>query len=108
MNSLNAPKIGTDVIVHWLDAHTGVQNEQSMEEIGAEELFTYKSRGILVRHDDKLVAVAADERSDGRYRGITYIPAILVHAIESRELKKPTRKRKPAPAPPAEDTPHAI
>jgi len=91
--TIAAPPLGTDVIVHWLDAHTSVTDEQTAEEIAVETLLTFKSRGILVRHDGTLVAVAADERSDGRYRGITYIPAILVHKIETQ--RPAARKRAP-------------
>ena len=88
------PGLGTLVAVAWLDAHASTQTEQTIEDIAVEELALYTSYGKLVRCDDKVVAVAADERDDGRYRGVTYIPAGMVQSITSKQ-----RKRRPPKSP---------
>lgn len=86
--------VGELVEVAWVDAHASVQPELSTDEIGQVESVTYTSYGKLVRADDDLVAVAADERDDGRFRGITFIPLGMVRTIKPI---RPRRRRKPAP-----------
>ena len=84
---MDAPALGTLVGVDWLDAHATVQQEQTVEEIAAVELITYTSYGKLVRCDDAVVAVAADERDDGRYRGVTFIPRGMVVRIVTKQRR---------------------
>ena len=85
---MDAPDLGTLVAVAWLDAHASVQAEQTIEEIAQVELVTYTSYGKLVRCDAAVVAVAADERDDGRYRGITFIPTGMVVRITAKQRRK--------------------
>ena len=96
--------IGELVAVIWIDAHASVQSEMSSDEIGQEASTTYISYGKLVRADAKLVAVAADERDDGRYRGITFIPRGMVTDIQPI---RPRRKRKAKIAQPPETHDHS-
>jgi len=86
------PALGTLVAVDWLDAHATVQQEQTIEEIAAVELITYTSYGKLVRCDDTVVAVAADERDDCRYRGVTFIPRGMVVRIVDKQRRKRASK----------------
>lgn len=88
--------LGTLVAVEWMDAHASMQAEQTLDEIAVEELSTYTSFGKLVRCDAHVVAVAADERDDGRYRGVTYIPAAMVTRITSKQRKKHVKQPTPA------------
>lgn len=87
---MSDPAIGMLVAVEWLDATTGGNDEQSNAEILSESLYVYTSYGLLVRADDHCVAVAADRRSDGRYRGVTYIPRGMIRTITPQT--KPQRK----------------
>ncbi len=85
---LIAPPLETRVEVHWLDAHASVQAEMTLDEIAVQTLTIYKTHGKLVRFDEDVIAVAGDERDDGRYRGITFIPAGMVQRIISRQRWK--------------------
>jgi hypothetical protein len=82
------PELGTLVAVAWLDAHASLQSEMTIDEIAVVPLTVYTSYGKLVRCDEDVVAVAADERDDGRYRGITFIPAGMVQSITSKQRRK--------------------
>jgi len=92
---MDAPALGTLVAVAWMDAHASPQAEQTLDEIAAEELSIYTSYGKLVRCDAHVVAVAADERDDGRYRGVTFIPTAMVKSIISKERKKRKKPTEP-------------
>lgn len=83
--------LGELVAVVWIDAHASVQSEMSGDEIGQAVPTEYTSYGKLVRCDATLVAVAADERDDGRFRGITFIPRGMVQSI--KPLKRKRHKR---------------
>ena len=89
--------VGELVKVVWTDAHASVQQEMTLDEIAQEVSCVYDSYGILVRIDEVTVAVAADQRDDGRYRGITFIPRGMVVSVNPI---RPRRKRKPKPIPP--------
>jgi hypothetical protein len=94
-------ELGELVAVVWLDAHASTQSEMSGDEISATEPTVYTSYGKLVRCDATLVAVAADERDDGRFRGITFIPRAMVRSI--KPLRR--RRKKPVDPDPGETTP---
>ena len=88
---MSEDELGELVAVVWVDAHASTQAELSTDEISQIEPTVYTSYGKLVRCDATLVAVAADERDDGRFRGITYIPRGMVKAI------KPLHRRRRRP-----------
>lgn len=97
--------LGELVSVVWVDAHASVQGEMSGDEIGQAVPTLYTSYGKLVRHDASLVAVAADERDDGRFRGITFIPSGMVRSITP--IRRKRRAATPAVTPSGEDTGNA-
>ena len=83
-----APTINDIVVCEWRDAHASVKEEFSMEEIQSATSYKFKTYGILLRDDrisdikDPLVAVAAEIGEDGRYRGVSYIPAEMVISVK--------------------------
>ena len=83
--------LGDLVKMTWVDAHSSVQQEMTLDEIAQEVPCGYDSYGILVRNDDISVAVAADQRDDGRYRGVTFVPRGMVITVSPI---RPRRKRK--------------
>lgn len=91
--------IGHLVACTWLDAHGDAKAEFGMEEIALSTSYRFTTYGILVRDDrgkvmvDALVAIAAEQGQDGRFRGVTFIPAAMV--TEVRDLGSPKRRVRP-------------
>ena len=92
--------IGHLVACIWLDAHGDAKAEFGLEEIALSTSYKFTTYGILVRDDreregllDRLVAVAAECGADGRYRGVTFIPAGMVVEVQDLGLPKPKRTR---------------
>lgn len=79
------------VAVLWNDAHAMAQGEFTEDEINATGAYQFTTYGLLVRDDDRIVAVASEEGEDGRLRGVTFIPRGMV--VEMTELGQPRRKR---------------
>ena len=84
MTSKKTSIIGDLVACLWRDAHGTVKDEFSSEDIGQATSYHFTTYGILVRDDreskttDPLIAIAAEISDDGRYRGVTFIPAGMV------------------------------
>ena len=73
------------VICTWLDAHgTGVGALRDHEL--PHEALRIHTVGWLLRDDDKGVSLAAEECEDGAWRGVTFVPRVLIETV------KPVRK----------------
>jgi hypothetical protein len=79
------------VAVRWRDAHGSVSTVYGLHELPhrALEITTY---GLLLRDDDEGVSVAAEDCGGGEYRGVTFVPRVLV--IECKPLTKTRKKRR--------------
>lgn len=94
-------KLGNLVACRWLDAHADAKEELGQEAIATMTSYQFTTYGILVRDDragapqkDPIVAVAAEVGEDGRFRGVTFIPAGMV--VDVQDLGSPSRRRKAA------------
>jgi len=77
------------VSVRWLDAHGTATTTYELHELPhrAIEITTY---GLLLRDDADGISIACEDCGDGCYRGVTFVPRVLV-----REVKPVKRPRKP-------------
>jgi hypothetical protein len=75
----------------WNDAHATPTGEFTQEEIDMGTPYQFTTYGLLVRSDEHLVVIAAEEGEDGRWRGLSYIPTAMV--AEMTELGTPRVKR---------------
>lgn len=104
---MDKPSIGDIVKCLWRDAYTLAKEEQTQEEVDSSNSYTFTTYGILARDDrgqtkkDPLVAIATESGEDGRYRGVTYIPAEMVISLESVKAKRKPRKRVSKELPPS-------
>lgn len=69
------------VAVRWDDAHVALVDSYTREEIKDRVPTVFTTFGILVRDDERLVAVAAERCEDATYRGVTYIPRAMVREV---------------------------
>jgi hypothetical protein len=69
------------VAVIWDDAHVAQVDSFTAEECRERQAVTMTTFGLLIRDDDKLVAVAAESCTDATYRGVTFIPRAMVREI---------------------------
>ena len=65
----------------WDDAHVSQVDSFTRDEIADRAAVTFTTFGVLVRDDEKVVAVAAEICADATYRGVTYIPRGMVREI---------------------------
>lgn len=81
-------RVGELIAVSWYDAHADAKAELSLDEINTIGSYKFTTYGILVRDDrnrqisDPVVAIAAEQGEDGRYRGVTFIPAGMVYSVK--------------------------
>lgn len=69
------------VAVLWRDPRVDQGNAYTRDEIAVRTIPTFTTFGLLVRDDEEVVAVAAEQGEDGAFRGVTYIMRPLVRAI---------------------------
>ena len=69
------------VAVVWDDAHVAQVDSFTAEECRERAAVTMTTFGLLIRDDDRLVAVAAETCTDATYRGVTFIPRGMVREI---------------------------
>lgn len=67
--------------VRWRDAHVAQVDSFTKDEIKERQPVVYITFGLIVRHDESLVAIAAEVCEDGTYRGVTYVPTQMVTDI---------------------------
>ena len=107
---MSKPLLGDIVACVWRDAHASVKDEFTPEEVLAATSYKFTTYGVLIRDDrgsdgqkttstDPLVAVAAEVGEDGRYRGVTYIPAEMVISVAEVVKKRKKREHRPSPDP---------
>lgn len=82
------------VSVTWLDAHGSATSELEEHELPSEPA-TYTTHGLLVKTCKNGIVIAGEETPQHTYRSWTFIPAVAIVAIKSRE-KKPRAKKAPA------------
>ena len=89
------PIIGHVVAVVWSDAHADAKAEMSQEEVSTMGAYVFTTLGFLVRQDEKIVAVAAEQGEDKRWRGVTFIPAQMVsQVVDLGPLRLVEKKRR--------------
>ncbi len=71
------------VAVVWDDAHVEPTETLSREQIHDCVPIQMTTFGLLVRRDNRLVGVAAEQCADGTFRGVTYVPTAIVKDIIS-------------------------
>ena len=87
MKPLKIPQVGDIVSCKWLDAHADATEEMSQDEINKAFLYEFTTWGVLARYDrttdekHPIVAIAAEKGADGKYRGVTFIPAPWVTSL---------------------------
>ena len=69
------------VAVVWDDAHVSQVDSFTRDEIADRAAVTYTTFGLLVRDDEKVVAIAAEICADATYRGVTYVPRGMVREV---------------------------
>jgi len=80
------------VAVTWDDAHVEPTALMTTEELAASTLVQFVTFGIIVRDDDKVVAIAA-ELTEAGYRGVTMIPRGMVRDVTSIGTWPPRKRR---------------
>jgi hypothetical protein len=80
------------VALRWCDAHATATNTYEIHELPhkALEITTF---GLLLRDDSEGVSIASEDCGSGCYRGVTFVPRVLV--IECKPVKPARRKREP-------------
>lgn len=95
---VKVPEVGDIIACKWLDAHANAKEELSQDEVDKMGSYQFTTWGVLARDDrgidriDPLVAIAAEVGEDGRYRGVTFIPATWVVSLSLIKKKKAKRK----------------
>lgn len=93
------------VIVTWLDAHgTGIGALREHEL--PHEALKIHTLGWLLRDDEKGVSVACEFCEDGAWRGVTFVPKVLVESvvpIKKSRKKPPTSSHTDTSGPKAGD-----
>ena len=84
------------VALRWLDAHGTATNVYEIHELPHEalEIVTF---GLLLRDDEKGVSIAAEDCGSGCYRGITFVPRVLI--VECKPVRPVRRKRERSEVP---------
>lgn len=84
------------VICTWLDAHgTGIGALREHEL--PHEALKIHTIGWLLRDDDKGVSLAAEYCEDGAWRGVTFVPRVLVESVRAvKKVRAPRKAPKPA------------
>jgi hypothetical protein len=75
----------------WQDAHGSSTSSAYSEHEIPHAAILITSYGLLLRQDDSGVSIASESCADGTYRGVTFIPRVLI--VELRPLEKPKRVR---------------
>lgn len=91
-------------VCRWNDAHG---SSVTLEDHEIEHKpYVYTTVGLKVRSDEIGVSIAFEQGEDGRWRGVTFIPRLMVieeyslgelHA--KRRERKPRAQKKPTPTP---------
>lgn len=107
---MKIPKIGDLVKVRWWDAHANSVEDFTQEDIKKAKLTIIVTYGILVRDDrgegpdplDGVVGIASESSSETTYRGVTFVPAVMVASVE---IPRATRTKKVKTTPPPTPVP---
>lgn len=80
------------VICTWLDAHgTGIGALREHEL--PHEALEIHTVGWVLRQDEKGISLAAEECEDGAWRGVTFVPQVLIKSVKP---VLPPRRVRPA------------
>lgn len=79
------------VALRWMDAHGTATNTYETHELPHKAL-TITTYGLLLRDDAEGVSIAAEDCGGGCYRGVTFVPRVLI--LECKPVKR-AAKRKP-------------
>lgn len=105
---MKVPKIGDLVKVRWWDAHANAVEDFTQEDIDKAGLTIIVTYGILVRDDRGegmdpvrgVVGIASESSSSSTYRGVTFVPAVMVASVEiPRAARAKKIKSTPPPVP---------
>lgn len=81
------------VCVVWTDAHGNAFNVYEPHEVPHAPAVV-RTYGILIRRDDAGITLANEVFEAGSFRGVTFIPAGMITAVEEFCAVKPKRVRK--------------
>lgn len=78
------------IALRWMDAHGTATNTYETHELPhkALEITTY---GLLLRDDADGVSIANEDCGSGCYRGVTFVPRVLI--VEIKHLTRARKKR---------------